>query len=50
VLLSHGICLVAIDPPQTERAIQQWQLVLSIPGVTQGLQLQAQILINEYSQ
>lgn len=50
VLLSHGICLVAVDPPQTERAIQQWQLVLSIPGVAPGLQLQAQILIDEYGQ
>ncbi|WP_298820408.1 J domain-containing protein [Chloroflexus sp.] len=50
VLLSHGICLVAIEPPQTERAIEQWQLVLSIPGVNPGLQLQAQILINEYGQ
>ncbi|WP_322489996.1 J domain-containing protein [Chloroflexus sp.] len=50
VLLSHGICLIAVDPPQTERALQQWRLVLSIPGVNPGLQLQAQILINEHSQ
>lgn len=49
VLLSHGICLIAVDPPQVERAIQQWRLVLSIPGVNPGLQLQAQLLINEYS-
>ncbi len=49
VLLSHGICLIAVEPPQTERAIQQWQLVLAIPGINPGLQLQAQLLINEHS-
>ncbi len=50
VLLSHGICLIAVQPPQVERAIQQWRLVLAMPNINPGLQLQAQLLINEYSQ
>lgn len=49
VLLSMGLCLVSADPPQTQRALEQWQKLVVVPNADQNLVFQARQLIEEYS-
>lgn len=49
VLLSMGLCLVSADPPQTQRALEQWQRLVVLPNADQNLVFQARQLIEEYS-
>jgi curved DNA-binding protein CbpA len=49
-LLSMGLCLVAADPPQTQRAMEQWQRLLILPNVDPNLAFQARALMTRYSQ
>jgi tetratricopeptide (TPR) repeat protein len=50
VLLSFGLCLASSDPPQTQRALEQWQRLIVLPNVDPNLAFQARQLITQYSQ
>lgn len=50
VLLSMGLCLVSVDPPQTERAIEQWRKLADLPDIDPNLAFQANQLIAQYEQ
>jgi tetratricopeptide (TPR) repeat protein len=47
-LLSHGLCLALSDPPQTAKALEQWQRLVVLPDADPGLVFQARQLIAEY--
>ncbi len=49
-LLSLGLCLVSDDPPQTQRAMEQWQRLLVLPNVDPNLAFQARELMARYGQ
>jgi cytochrome c-type biogenesis protein CcmH/NrfG len=48
VLLSHGYCLVSMQPPRTAEAIAGWEQVLDIVPADSPLAGQAQALIERY--
>lgn len=50
VRLSYGVCLAFNDPPRLAEALEQWQYILTMQNVPNGIQLQAQQLIAENSQ
>jgi tetratricopeptide (TPR) repeat protein len=50
VLLSLGLCLASADPPQTQRALEQWQRLIVLPNVDPNLAFQARELIARYGQ
>jgi curved DNA-binding protein CbpA len=50
VLLNHGLCLVASEPPQIDEAVSLWQRVIEMPAAELGVARQAQRLVTEYSQ
>jgi hypothetical protein len=50
VLLNHGLCLVASEPPQVDEAVSLWQRVTEMPAAELGVAQQAQRLIEEYGQ
>jgi tetratricopeptide (TPR) repeat protein len=49
-LLGLGLCLVSADPPQTQRAMEQWQRLLILPNVDPNLAFQARELMTRYGQ
>ena len=48
-LLSLGLCYAFDEPPQTARALEQWQRLVVLPGADPSLAFQARQLIQEYS-
>lgn len=47
-LLSLGLCYAFDEPPQTARALEQWQKLVVLPGADPSLVLQARQLVQEY--
>lgn len=50
ILLNLGVCLVNTDPPQQQEALEQWLKVLDLPSASRGAVVEAQQLIEEFSQ
>ncbi len=48
-LLSLGLCYAFTEPPQTPRALEQWQKLVVMPDADPALVFQARQLIQEYS-
>ncbi|MFO7166852.1 MAG: DnaJ domain-containing protein [Chloroflexota bacterium] len=49
-LLSHGYCLVSVQPPRTEQALAEWRRILEIAPADSPIANQARLLIDLYSQ
>jgi curved DNA-binding protein CbpA len=50
VLLNHGLCLVASEPPKVDEAVSLWQRVTEMPAAELGVAQQAQRLVAEYGE
>lgn len=48
-LLSAGLCYALADPPQTPKALEQWQRLVVLPNADPSLIFQARQLIQQYS-
>jgi cytochrome c-type biogenesis protein CcmH/NrfG len=49
IRLGYGICLAFSEPTRTAEAIEQWQYLLEMDNVPQGLQLQARQWLLTYA-
>ncbi|MEI8166259.1 MAG: DnaJ domain-containing protein [Chloroflexales bacterium] len=47
-LLSAGICYALASPPQTSKALEQWQKLIVLPNADPSLVFQARQLIQQY--
>jgi curved DNA-binding protein CbpA len=50
VLLHLGVCQVSTEPPQPEKALDNWRAVLALPAAEQGVVAEARRLIDIYSE